>query len=130
MSPPIEGTKGLSPRAACVPADWREIARTSGAGDKPRDQIVAFVYFAVSGEWVKVGWSSNPARRMAQIRSPSNGRATLLGVIRGNRQEETALLALLSDHSHPRRGDEWLPRTTGLETEIAGLLAREGVALP
>jgi hypothetical protein len=106
--------------------NWREVARRSGAGDNPRDQTPGFIYFAVAPCFLKIGWSKDPRRRVKQIRSPGGDTPHLIGAIRGNRQEETALLALLKDD---RAFGEWTRTTDALLVEVFALIRQEGVSV-
>jgi hypothetical protein len=107
--------------------DWRDDAKNSGCGDRPRDQERGYLYFAWAGLFMKIGWSKRPRQRMRELRSPEGRQPVLLGALHGNRQEETALLVMLQDS---RTYGEWTRLTEPLLVAVLDLLDREGVEVP
>lgn len=60
-----------------------------------------FVYAIGDGEGrVKIGWSRNPVRRLPNIQTACAGKATLLGLVRATKVQETEIHQLLHAHRH------------------------------
>lgn len=87
--------------------------RSSGSSDQR-------VYFARAGKQVKIGISTNPQKRLQQMRT-GNPDITLLGDIPGGRRIETDLHQRFSE---ARLEGEWFCFTAEIARTIKGLLGK------
>lgn len=58
--------------------------------------MTGFVYAIVAGSRVKIGWSTNPRRRVQGLKTGSAGHCNLVGFVPGTKAQEAELHALLS----------------------------------
>lgn len=83
----------------------------------PPSRCDGFVYFVQAGENgpVKIGWSQDVARRMAELQTANANRLTLIGFLRGRMEREAATHALFA---HLRLEGEWFRDTPELRAFI------------
>jgi len=96
---------------------------------KKRDE--GFVYFIRVGDYgpIKIGWSTNPMRRLKDLRTGSYDNVNIfnmIGYCKGSQSQEKALHAKLWRHKRSGNiGKEWFdPSPEVLET--IGLILLEG----
>lgn len=77
-----------------------------------------FIYAVDAGEICKIGWSSNPHRRLSNIKTDNPAVIGLIGYVAGTIQEERALHRQLEPHRVAR---EWY-RREGAVAEFVGTL--------
>lgn len=79
---------------------------------------LGWVYFARSGDVVKVGWSQSPTRRVRAIATSAPAPVRLIGIVRGTRDDEAELHRRFADaHAH----GEWFWFTPDIEGAITWL---------
>jgi hypothetical protein len=71
---------------------------------------------------IKVGYSTDPTKRLAQLQTATSGQLELLGSIPGGKEEEGRIHALLG-FQHQRIKGEWFRETEALVAHIASLLS-------
>lgn len=97
--------------------EWFKQAQQSGITDRIAevfkayaarswDESHGFVYFARAGDSgpIKIGWSKNPRRRIADLQTGASGRLKLLAVLCADRSLEELLHVLIEDR---RIAGEW-----------------------
>jgi len=90
----------------------------------PADDV-GFVYFAQSGDFIKIGWSRDPKRRVAQLGTACPLPIALRLIVSGSKEDERHFHALFV---HLRERGEWFradpiilghaERIRGLEVEL------------
>ena len=71
--------------------------------------MIGYVYAIENSDGlVKIGWSSDPNRRLAKINSDTSSPCRMVGAIEGTREQESALHQLLSASS---KHGEWFNKT-------------------
>jgi hypothetical protein len=63
-----------------------------------------FVYFLRCAEWLKIGYSNSPSRRMREIVTRSPYAVTSMAAVRGSRHDEKLIHQALANH---RINGEW-----------------------
>lgn len=81
------------------------------------DGRTTFVFFAVDGEVVKIGWSGNPWARTADLRG-AHPKISLAAIERGSRELEAERLAQFAD---AQLGSNWFKLSEALRAHIARL---------
>lgn len=69
-----------------------------------RQADVRWVYFIVAGEWVKIGSSNHPTRRMSELQTGAQIDAEFMVAVRGTRRDEAQLHHRLAAY---RSRGEW-----------------------
>lgn len=78
--------------------------------------LAGFVYFLRAGDFVKIGWSQNPRKRIQSFTTGNPHKAELLGSVPGTLEDEKRLHAVFGDIRHRR---EWF----SAESELLGFIA-------
>lgn len=95
----------------------RRIARLRRAGYIPTSND-GYVYFVAGGGMIKIGFSSDPDKRLRDLRTSSPIPLKLLTTTPGGRDEETALHRRFAEH---RRQGEWFTECEEILDYIQGL---------
>ena len=69
--------------------------------------MTGYVYAIAAGDLVKIGWSSDPARRCDKIRADNGNEVRLLGAIKATTTDEKRLHRLMASE---RLTGEWFKR--------------------
>lgn len=86
----------------------------------------AFIYFLCVGHAVKIGYTTDPARRIADIRTYLPDEIAGLAVVRGGRAEEQRLHRALRPH---RIRGEWFKNCPDVQAVVCQSLLRGRLAL-
>lgn len=110
-----------------------ELARSISAGASPPKTVTpvrrarkdeqGWVYIAVAGPYLKIGWSSDPERRLTELRSESPEEVALLGSFPGTRIDESELLQAFAPY---RTRGEWFSATSDVLQLAHSILERRG----
>ncbi len=84
----------------------------------PAPEIEPVVYFIQCGEFIKIGFTVEPAKRIAAIQTSSPHEIKLLGTMKGGPETEKAMHA---QFKHLRHRGEWFRVDEELTTEIRRL---------
>lgn len=76
------------------------------------------IYFIKQGDYVKIGYTSNIQKRIAQLQTSSPNRLKLIGLIDGTLDDESEYHRRFS---HLRGNGEWFVHTQGLDNFINAL---------
>lgn len=89
--------------------------------------MTGFVYAITSGDFVKIGWSTDPRRRLGKVSSDNASPCSLIGFIPATLEDEAALHERFA--SSRVRG-EWFRRRPDVEQFISSLTFPVKVAEP
>lgn len=96
----------------CIRWRWADIRKAMGWGSSPpRPAQPGDIYFVSSGQFIKIGYTTDIVARIRTLQNGSPSRLVLLGIMPGTMREEAALHAKFTN---AKVHGEWFRATSRL----------------